>query len=117
MTHPPLLIESRLPIAAVGAESQRERGASSALPPLYFLPVRWERRLRFSGPAAALTGVHRSLLFLAIGPLRKVDCVEAIGSGHPCHDQRRSVLLVLEVHPWPAAERAQKALRMLLADG
>ena len=37
MTHPTLLIESWLPIAAVGAESQRERGASSALPPLYFL--------------------------------------------------------------------------------
>jgi adenine-specific DNA methylase len=37
--HSPLLIESWLPITAVGAESQRERGASSALPPLYFLPM------------------------------------------------------------------------------
>ena len=45
MTHPPLLIEkSWLPIAAIGAESQRERGASSALPPLYFLHVWWARR-------------------------------------------------------------------------
>jgi adenine-specific DNA methylase len=39
-----LLIESWLPIEAIGAECQRERGASSALPPLYFLHVWWARR-------------------------------------------------------------------------
>jgi adenine-specific DNA methylase len=37
MSHPPLLIESWLPIEAIGAESKRERGASSALSPLHFL--------------------------------------------------------------------------------
>lgn len=57
MTHPPLLIESWLPIAAVGAESQRERGASSALPPLYFLHVWWARRPLITSRAAILAGV------------------------------------------------------------
>jgi len=53
----PLLIESWLPIAAVGAESQRERGASSALPPLYFLHVWWARRPLITSRAAILAGV------------------------------------------------------------
>jgi len=57
MTHPPLLIESWLPIAAIGAESQRERGASSALPPLYFLHVWWARRPLITSRAAILAGV------------------------------------------------------------
>lgn len=41
---PSTLIESWLPFDIVGAESLRERGASSALPPLYFLHVWWARR-------------------------------------------------------------------------
>jgi len=41
---PKLLIEQWLPIAEIGAECMRERGASSALPPLYFLHVWWARR-------------------------------------------------------------------------
>ncbi len=57
MTHPPLLIESWLPIAAVGAESLRERGASSALPPLYFLHVWWARKPLTTSRAAVLAGV------------------------------------------------------------
>jgi len=44
MTHPKTLIETWLPFDAVGAESLRERGASSALPPLCFLHVWWARR-------------------------------------------------------------------------
>ena len=78
MTHSPLLIESWLPIAAVGAESLRERGASSALSPLYFLHVWWARRPRFTRPAAVLAGVRLSLLFLALGPMGKVERVETI---------------------------------------
>ena len=35
----PRLIEGRFPCREVGAETQRERGASSSLPPLYFLHV------------------------------------------------------------------------------
>ncbi|MCL6450067.1 MAG: DUF1156 domain-containing protein [Acetobacteraceae bacterium] len=38
------LIEEWLPAAALGYEAQRERAASSALPPLYFLHVWWARR-------------------------------------------------------------------------
>jgi putative DNA methylase len=38
------LIEYGFPCHQVGAETQRERGASSALPPLYFLHVWWARR-------------------------------------------------------------------------
>lgn len=38
------LIEVGFPCHQVGAETQRERGASSALPPLYFLHVWWARR-------------------------------------------------------------------------
>ena len=43
-SRPNVLIEKWLPIAELGVESQRERGASSALPPLYFLHVWWARR-------------------------------------------------------------------------
>jgi putative DNA methylase len=57
MTHKPLLIESWLPIQAIGAESQRERGASSALPPLYFLHVWWARRPLTTSRAAILASV------------------------------------------------------------
>ena len=38
------LIERGFPCHQVGAETQRERGASSSLPPLYFLHVWWARR-------------------------------------------------------------------------
>ena len=38
------LIEAGFPCHQVGAETQRERGASSALPPLYYLHVWWARR-------------------------------------------------------------------------
>jgi transposase InsO family protein len=44
MSRPRVLIEQWLPIAEIGAECMRERGASSALPPLYFLHVWWARR-------------------------------------------------------------------------
>ena len=57
MSHPPVLIESWLPIEAIGAESKRERGASSALPPLYFLHVWWARRPLMTSRAAILAGV------------------------------------------------------------
>ncbi len=53
----PLLIEHWLPIQAIGAESQRERGASSALPPLYFLHVWWARRPLTTSRAAILASV------------------------------------------------------------
>ena len=48
------LIDDWLPIAELGVESQRERGASSALPPLYFLHVWWARRPLTASRAAVL---------------------------------------------------------------
>lgn len=52
-----LLIEEWLPIQVIGAESMRERGASSALPPLYFLHVWWARRPLTASRAAILASV------------------------------------------------------------
>lgn len=56
-SRPPVLIESWLPVAELGAESQRERGASSALPPLYFLHVWWARRPLTASRAAILASL------------------------------------------------------------
>jgi len=52
-----LLIEQWLPIEAIGAECMRERGASSALPPLYFLHIWWARRPLTVSRAAILASL------------------------------------------------------------
>jgi putative DNA methylase len=57
MTKPRVLIEDWLPVAAIGAESMRERGASSALPPLYFLHVWFARRPLTASRAAILASL------------------------------------------------------------
>ena len=60
MTHrdrPRVLIEQWLPIDQIGAECMRERGASSALPPLYFLHVWWARRPLTVSRAAILASL------------------------------------------------------------
>jgi len=54
---PDVLIEKWLPIDVLSAECMRERGASSALPPLYFLHVWWARRPLLVSRAAILAGV------------------------------------------------------------
>ncbi len=54
---PRVLIEDWLPIEELGIESQRERGASSALPPLYFLHVWWARRPLTVSRAAVLASL------------------------------------------------------------
>lgn len=51
--HTPL-ITGWLPLAPLGAEARRERAASSALPPLYFLHVWWARRPLVVSRAAVL---------------------------------------------------------------
>jgi putative DNA methylase len=51
------LIEHGFPCHQVGAETQRERGASSALPPLYFLHVWWARRPLTPSRAAILASL------------------------------------------------------------
>jgi putative DNA methylase len=54
---PSVLAESWMPIDKIGAECMRERGASSALPPLYFLHVWWARRPLTISRAAILGSV------------------------------------------------------------
>lgn len=54
MNRPRVLIEDWLPIAEVGAESQRERAAFTALPPTYYLHVWWARRPLTTARAAIL---------------------------------------------------------------
>ena len=51
------LIEEWLPIKEIGVESRRERAASSALPPLYFLHVWWARRPLCASRAAILSSL------------------------------------------------------------
>ncbi len=78
-TSPKLLIEQWLPIEAIGAECMRERGASSALPPLYFLHVWWARR--------PLT-VSRAAILASLLPAYPTD--EA-SDGRPWPDRFRSL--------------------------
>ena len=54
------LIEDWFPIETIGCESKRERGASSALPPVYFLHVWWARRPLTASRAALLASVMPS---------------------------------------------------------
>lgn len=56
-SRPRVLIEDWLPVAELGIESRRERGAASALPPLSFLHVWWARRPIVASTAVALAGV------------------------------------------------------------
>ncbi|KKM12711.1 DNA methylase [Clostridiales bacterium PH28_bin88] len=78
------LIEAGFPCHQVGAETQRERGASSALPPLYFLHVWWARR-PLTPSRAAILG---SLLPAGTDPdwfLRQlgIEKVQALVNGEP----------------------------------
>ncbi len=78
------LIEAGFPCHQVGAETQRERGASSALPPLYFLHVWWARRPLTPSRAAILA----SLLPAGTDPdwfLRQlgIEKVQAMVNGVP----------------------------------
>jgi putative DNA methylase len=78
------LIEAGFPCHQVGAETQRERGASSALPPLYYLHVWWARR-PLTPSRAAILG---SLLPAGTDPdwfLRQlgIEKVQALVNGVP----------------------------------
>jgi len=54
---PAVLIEKWFPVQELGIECQRERGASSALPPISFLHVWWARRPLTLCKAAVLASV------------------------------------------------------------
>ena len=51
------LIETWLPIAALGEESVRERRSMTALPPVYYLHVWWARRPLVASRAAILASL------------------------------------------------------------
>jgi adenine-specific DNA methylase len=53
----PRLIETWLPIAALGEESVRERRSMTALPPTYYLHVWWARRPLVASRAAVLASL------------------------------------------------------------
>lgn len=57
MTTPRVLAEDWLPMAELGIESQRERAAASALPPLSFLHVWWARRPLVASAGVVLAGL------------------------------------------------------------
>lgn len=69
---PRVYLEEECPVAELSIESQRERGASSALPPLYFLHVWWARRPLTVSRAAVLG----SLLPAGV---RREDFLEMMG--------------------------------------
>jgi adenine-specific DNA methylase len=78
------LIEAGFPCHQVGAETQRERGASNMLPPIYYLHVWWARRPLTPSRAAILA----SLLPAETDPewfLRQlgIEKVEALVNGEP----------------------------------
>ncbi len=78
------LIEAGFPCHQVGAETQRERGASSALPPLYFLHVWWARRPLTPSRAAIVAsldpmGTDPDAFVRQLG----IERVQALVSGEP----------------------------------
>jgi putative DNA methylase len=76
------LIEYGFPCHQVGAETQRERGASSALPPLYYLHVWWARRPLTPSRAAILASLLPAEADVSwfLGQLG-IEKIEAIVSG------------------------------------
>lgn len=78
------LIEAGFPCHQVGAETQRERGASSALPPLYYLHVWWARRPLTPSRAAILgsllpAGTDTDWFLRQLG----IEKVQALVNGEP----------------------------------
>ena len=57
MAYEKKLIEGNFPCQQVGAETRRERSASSMLPPVYYLHVWWARRPLTPSRAAILGGI------------------------------------------------------------
>ncbi|MBX6754324.1 MAG: DUF1156 domain-containing protein [Thermorudis peleae] len=91
------LIEEWLPIQELGIEAQRERGASSALPPLYFLHVWWARRPLVVSRAAVLA----SLL-----PACRPDWPEPLRQRFPTPDAYHAwVRHLLGIHGDPVTAR------------
>ena len=136
MDHDVRLIEAGFPCHQVGAETQRERGASSALPPLYFLHVWWARRPLTPSRAAILAsllpadtdpdwflrqlGIEKPVVevngapWVLVGPvLDKVATTEAGGKVLPV-DER--VLTLLAREEARRAENRATIMELMAAD-
>ncbi|MBA3046421.1 MAG: DUF1156 domain-containing protein [Candidatus Thermoplasmatota archaeon] len=79
---PRVYLEDDCPVAELSVESQRERGASSALPPLYFLHVWWARRPLTVSRASVLgsllpSGMDRKDFLALMGVPRGSDPIGA----------------------------------------
>lgn len=104
---PRVLIEEWLPIEELGIESQRERGASSALPPLYFLHVWWARR--------PLT-VSRAAVLASLLPAYSEDWPEELRRRFPSEESYRGWFVrLLGIRGDPRA--AQRLLDWARANG
>ena len=98
MTRPNVLLESWLPFDAIGVESMRERGASSALPPLYFLHVWWARRPLTVSRAAVVASLLPDYETVAAAP-RLQDRFPTEGDYHAWF------LRLMGIHGDPVADR------------
>jgi len=97
MPIPPVLSEQWLSIKKIGAECMRERGASSALPPIYFLHVWWARRPLTISRAAILGSV-----LLVWSP----DWPESLRKQFPTEESyRQRFLELIGIYGDPVAER------------
>ena len=79
---PRVYLEEDCPVEELSIESQRERGASSALPPLYFLHVWWARRPLTVSRASIIgsllpAGYDRTAFLELIGIPRGSDPISA----------------------------------------
>ena len=103
MPGPKLFIKEWLPIEKFGAKCMRERGASSALPLLYFLHVWWES-----------LGVRLGLLLLALKPLRKTRRMGDICEKVQGMTEEQVYYWFSKVTQSPTAGRSQRAVRVIL---
>jgi len=67
-------------------------------------------------PLAEETGVRLGLLFLAVRPITKMERIEVIAQGIRAMTSEEAYYWYAKCTGGPAAERAQRALRMLLAN-
>lgn len=126
------LIEEWLPIAEIGIESDRERGASSALPPIYYLHTWWARRPLVISRAAVLAsilpaGVNHEKFIHALGihgdPIRmrqKIDRAnkEKRRLGTNPYGYKRAFTHIPDVgdHIWMSDAAGQDLGKMLVLD-
>jgi len=104
MSRPRVLIEQWLPIDQIGAECMRERGASSALPPLYFLHVWWARRPLTVSRAAILASLLPAYPTEADGEVRPWP-EKLLKQFSSVHAYRQWFLLLMGITGDPAAAR------------